>query len=620
MGAELYGRLVLPVLELNRLIEIDVLVLRGSRIVVVLPGIVALVDDRGVEAGRSGGPVEGILAIVAPGAIAAQIDRQDPPFSERLVIGQTELSAVIPVVRHVKQVASNGIRRCLQVGLRELAAAGIVVRQAVVTAQRDAPALVAAKFLDTETEIRVVGELTGLGVIARRSLIEALPAFHLNGFVVVVAFRLAAGIAEGRGKIKQILLAVRILEFEVQLDVVVRHKVLALGPGENVTAAADESRPLRTAARVVEGMIVVGRRRALQPLDARRVVVRACLSVGLDAAAETTGDAAAEDDPAILLIDVPENDDTRFIGNRCVVSTAHQGDLVLVVIAGSHHVARIEETAVVNHLVLAVAGHRRSGTDGSISEPALLELLLEFQVHHFLAVGGHTGELLRIAHFVDDLHLVHHLGGQVLERHLRIVEEEGLAAHGNLLDRLAIVFHGTVFRHLHTRHPFEQVFQHLVLPDLERRGIEDDGILPDLDRIADGRHMGGIEQLRILGEPDNPQVHRIPGPVEREVVFFVVGLVAQHLDSEHVSTARHFRDAGHARGVGQREVGDQRIVFGCQIGRGIRHRSFRLLFQDFDEDGTLVSFEKAAGNELRPRRYRGNQAEQDGKESFHTID
>ena len=346
-------------------------------------------------------------------------------------------------------------------------------------------------------------------------------------------------------------------------------------------------------------MVVAGGPGCFDAFDARRIVVGPQLPVRLDAAA------TAAEDHAGLLVPINHNGDKHAViaRNRRVVGPAHQRELVFIVVARNHHVARIEEAAVVDHLVLAVAGHRRTGPDRGVAEPAFLEFLLEFQVHHLLAVGRNARELLGIAHLVDDLHLVHHLGRQVLEGHLRIVEEEGLAAHRDLLDGFAVVFHRAVFRNLHAWHPLEQILEHLVLPHLERSGIEDNGILLDLDRVTDGRHVRCVQQLRILRELHDTQVHGIPGPVEREIMLLVVGLVAQHLDGQHVIAPRHLRDAGQTGRVGQGKVGDQRIIFGRQISRSEGHRLFGALLQHLHDDCALVPFEQASRNKLGPGRH-----------------
>ena len=274
-------------------------------------------------------------------------------------------------------------------------------------------------------------------------------------------------------------------------------------------------------------------------------------------------------------------DNHVVVADWSVGSTADHGKLVLLVVARNHPVGVVEKAAVVHHLFLAVTGQGGAEPGRDIAEPAFLELLLEFQVHHFFAVGGHACELFGIAHLVDDLDLVHHLGRQVLEGHLRVVEEEGLAADRNLLDRLAVVFHRSVAGNVHSGHPLEQVFQHLVLSDDEGRGIEDDCVLPDLDGIADGRHTRGLQHLGVLRQVDRAQIHRPFIPGKRDVVFLPAGLVSQHLDGQVVGASRHFGEVGHAGRVGQREIGDQRVALGRQVGGCIGNGCVRPFFQDF---------------------------------------
>ena len=110
LGTQLQGCLVFHVLELDALVEIDVAVLREGRVVVVVPCIVVLVDDRGVEPRRSRRAVEGILAVIAPRTGAVDVDRECPSLCKGFVIGQPDISVIIVVVRHIEKVAGNGIR------------------------------------------------------------------------------------------------------------------------------------------------------------------------------------------------------------------------------------------------------------------------------------------------------------------------------------------------------------------------------------------------------------------------------------------------------------------------------------------------------------------------------
>ena len=222
-----------------------------------------------------------------------------------------------------------------------------------------------------------------------------------------------------------------------------------------------------------------------------------------------------------------------------------------------------------------------------------------------------------VAGLVNDLYLVHYLGRQILEGHLRVVEEEGLAADGDLVDGLAVVFYCAVFRYLHARHPLEQVFQHGIFAHDKGGSVENDGVLPDFDRIADGRHVRGVEHLGVFRHMDDAQVHGIPVPVKGEIALLVVGPVTQHLDGQDVGAARHFLDARPAGGVGQGKIGDEGVVLGRQVGRCIGNRFVGAGFQRLDDDGTLVPLKKTSGNELGLGCCRGQQAAKYNKDTFH---
>ena len=490
-------------MELHDFLQIIVIVAHRGGVVVVALAIVPLVQHGGVEAGLAAGPVESVLVVVPHGSKAVHIDGKHPEFGERLDIGDACPPGVIAVVGPVEKVFDDRVGSRAELGPGKFTAVGVVVADRPVCVEREAAAVV-AQFPDAGTEPCAVIELPRFEVGAGRRTVELQAVVPLAGVVVVVAFSLSEGVVELRLEIEEELLAGSVLQLKPQLESIVGCKAFRGSIGENVASVRDESLSLRLAAAVPEIVVVAGHRGSLHLLDALRVVIDAQLAVRLDAA-----------HAQVQFADQAECDDhAAVIRDRGVGAIADHGNLVLFVVARYHRVGRIEESAVIHHLFLAVAGQRGAQAAAQIAEPAILEFLLEFEIHHFFPVRGDARKLLGITHLVDDLHLIDHLGRQVLEGHLRVVEEESLAADGDFLDGLAVVFHRAVAGNLHARHPLEQVFQHLVLPDDEGGGVEDDGVLPHLDGIADGRNLGRVEHLGILGQVNGAQVHGLLVPGE----------------------------------------------------------------------------------------------------------
>ena len=223
--------------------------------------------------------------------------------------------------------------------------------------------------------------------------------------------------------------------------------------------------------------------------------------------------------------------------------------------------------------VVLMLAQRCSCPGPDITEPPLLEFLLEIEIHHLLPVGRHSGKLLRVTHLVNDFDFIHNLRRKVAQGDFRVVEEEGLTTYCNLFYCFSVVSHRAIRAHFHSWHSPQQVLQHLVLPHLERGCIEYDSILFHLNRVANGRDSCSIEQFDIFRQPDHPQIFFF----FREVVFSVIGLVTEHLHGETVGAPRNFLDRGKASGVGQCEVGNQGIVLRSQIDRRVRNWRITLL-------------------------------------------
>ena len=437
------------------------------------------------------------------------------------------------------------------------------------------------------------------GKRAGRRTVEEFPA-RLLRTVIVVRFPLTPRVGKTGPEGKEDLFAVGVLQFEIGLQRVVVCESLGLRIRKVVVSPGHEGRTGGFAPVVHETVVELGGSRGFQAFEPGGIVIHASLLLRREAGAHRSGSALFR-----------KEDHDATAADRRVSGIAHEGQLVFFRITRHQDAAGVEEAAVVNHFGRPVSGQRAAQPRFRVAEPAFLELLLELQVHHLLAVFGHAGEFLGIGLLVDDLHLVHHLGGQILQSHFRVIGEEGLTAHRNARDRFAIILDGAVVRHFHAGHALEQVFQDGILPELERGCIEDHGILLDLDRIADRRDARGIEQLRIFRQGDRTQVDFPLAPGKAEILLRLVALVAQQLHEDVVGAERDLLDLGHTQRIGHREVRNQRIVLGRQINRRVRDGRLRLLLDHLEFHRAHVGTVEAAAarhdNHLCRRRLPGRQ-------------
>ena len=166
-------------------------------------------------------------------------------------------------------------------------------------------------------------------------------------------------------------------------------------------------------------------------------------------------------------------------------------------------------TASGHHVAEGALHH--SGLDGKVDDSL------------FLAVVD-SGEFSLIGLLVHHLELVDDLGGDVLGGKLGVIEEEGLAVDGYLLDCLAVVGNGAIFRHFDSGEFLQQVFEHVVLRGLEGGGVVLDGVFLDDDGVAGGRHGSRVELLGIDFHTDFTEVLHIG-----YLYLLLVGKVAEQL-------------------------------------------------------------------------------------------
>ena len=117
----------------------------------------------------------------------------------------------------------------------------------------------------------------------------------------------------------------------------------------------------------------------------------------------------------------------------------------VVGIADERRLKIILESVHVQPLCVAVL---RACTQVHVAKPAVLHALLHRQVQHRLLLAiVDTRHARAVALPFVGLQLVDHVRGDVLHRHLLVVQEKLLAVHQNLRDLLAVDLDGAVFIH-----------------------------------------------------------------------------------------------------------------------------------------------------------------------------
>ena len=147
-----------------------------------------------------------------------------------------------------------------------------------------------------------------------------------------------------------------------------------------------------------------------------------------------------------------------------VVSIQYQADLPLVCEI-PHHSCALPACRLAEAYGLDVV----SATAHNIAEPAVHHSPLYAEVDDGLLLAVvNAGEHCLVGFLLDHLHLLDYLGRYVFGRERRVVQEEGLAVNGYLLDFLTISRHLTVGIHFDARKLLEQLFEHIVVSCPER--------------------------------------------------------------------------------------------------------------------------------------------------------
>ena len=138
---------------------------------------------------------------------------------------------------------------------------------------------------------------------------------------------------------------------------------------------------------------------------------------------------------------------------------------------------------------LAAAGRVEMG------QPGVLELALEPHVHDErvrLLRPGMVQPRLGLAErgIVVHLYLLHRVGRQVAQGHLRVAREELAAAHEQPADELAVVGDASALADAHAGQGLDQAGEHVAVRHLQGVGVVLDGVALHHHEDARGPHHG----------------------------------------------------------------------------------------------------------------------------------
>ena len=203
-----------------------------------------------------------------------------------------------------------------------------------------------------------------------------------------------------------------------------------------------------------------------------------------------------------------------------------------------------------------------AASDRDIAYQAVHHALLDSEVYdRFLVAVVDSRELRLLGLLADDLHLVDHLGRDVLGGKLGIVEEEGLPVNCDFRDALTVVSDGTVLGHLDARKLLQKVSQDIVVRRLERGRIELDSVLLYYYGVAGRSHGRSIEHLLVKFHLDGAEVK-----VALHLYLLGEWLVTKQLGLEGVFARGHLLDGHRSFGAAQGVF----VGFGVS-GLGNRH-------------------------------------------------
>ena len=276
-----------------------------------------------------------------------------------------------------------------------------------------------------------------------------------------------------------------------------------------------------------------------------------------------------------------------------VVSVSDKTQLGLVRETAHHHIS--VETPVVQRII--VGRDIMTGTGRHIAEQAVHHALLDGKVDDGLVVAViDAGEFGLFGLFLDDLHLLDHLRGQVLGCELRVVQEEGLAVNGDLGDGFAVRRNVAAVVHLDARELLQQVDEHVGVGRLERRCVILHRILLDDDRVARRGNGSGIQHLPVQFQFDGSEV----SGTLFDLHIGRMGPVTHDFGLQGVFSGTHLLDGAFALMVGQGILG---IALGG--GQGYGGEAHRLAvggILEFNGHIEILGLERQSGEQAHDRQ------------------
>ena len=190
----------------------------------------------------------------------------------------------------------------------------------------------------------------------------------------------------------------------------------------------------------------------------------------------------------------------------------------------------VEEAVDVGFARIAVLGAVGSV---EVAYPSFLHALLDGEVEHGLLFAVvDAGDAGVVALLVVGLELLDELGGQVLQRHLRVVLEVFLAIDHDFGDALAVYLDGAVVVYFCSGKLLDEFLEHGALGQAVGIGIEDEGVGLHLHLSQLGRHLSFLQHLAVLLEGDGAQVDALVVLWQSDIA--VVRLEANVADAQDV--------------------------------------------------------------------------------------
>ena len=215
--------------------------------------------------------------------------------------------------------------------------------------------------------------------------------------------------------------------------------------------------------------------------------------------------------------------ETAVVG---IVGIGDDGELTLLGEAAAHEgtlPAPVVHALALGREVVAAAGHH-------IAEDAVHHALLDGEVDDgFVFTVIDAGEFGLLALLLHHLHFLHQLGGDILGGQLRVVQEEGLAFDGNLGDGFTVGGDGAVFGHLDAGQFLQEVYQHIVIADLEGGGVVLHGVLLDHDGVTHSAHGSGVQHLAVLVHLHHAKVY-----IFLDIQDFLIGQIPHEFGFQSV--------------------------------------------------------------------------------------